>query len=128
MSRRPVAAYSRSVFVNCPYDTEYLPMLQALVFTVHACGFEARLATSADCRAFPGIRRGAAARGYVTRLPLPVSRDTLGALPCELAFGVLPHDGPWKRHREADAEPPRANTSRTSQRYAAGGHRSQPIV
>jgi len=44
VSRRPVAAYSRSVFVNCPYDVEYLPMLQALVFTVHACEFIARLA------------------------------------------------------------------------------------
>jgi hypothetical protein len=43
VSRRPVAAYSRSVFVNCPYDAEYLPMLQALVFTVHACEFVARL-------------------------------------------------------------------------------------
>jgi len=32
------------VFVNCPYDAEYLPLLQALVFTVHACGFVARLA------------------------------------------------------------------------------------
>jgi hypothetical protein len=31
------------VFVNCPYDAEYLPLLQAMVFTVHACGLVARL-------------------------------------------------------------------------------------
>lgn len=44
MSRSPGAAYSRSVFINCPYDAEYLPLLQALVFTVHSCEFVARLA------------------------------------------------------------------------------------
>jgi len=44
VSRVRRAPFSRSVFVNCPYDDEYLPLLQALVFTVHACGFEARLA------------------------------------------------------------------------------------
>jgi hypothetical protein len=32
------------VFINCPYDADYLPLLQAMVFTVHACGFVARLA------------------------------------------------------------------------------------
>ena len=65
------------------------------------------LAQSAGWSVSPGTHRGAAARGHVTRLPVPVSWDTPGALPCELAFGFLPHDGPWKRHRKADAEPPR---------------------
>jgi hypothetical protein len=32
------------VFINCPYDSDYLPLLQAMVFAVHACGFVARLA------------------------------------------------------------------------------------
>lgn len=44
MSAGTRAPYSRRVFVNVPYDTDYLPLLRALVFTVHACGFEARLA------------------------------------------------------------------------------------
>lgn len=44
MSSSRNAPFARSVFVNCPYDAEYLPMLQALVFSVHACGFIARLA------------------------------------------------------------------------------------
>ncbi len=32
------------VFLNCPFDEEYLPLLRAIVFTVHACGFEIRCA------------------------------------------------------------------------------------
>jgi hypothetical protein len=33
-----------SVFVNCPFDDTYLPLLRAMVFTIHDCGFIARLA------------------------------------------------------------------------------------
>lgn len=44
MSRARQAPHARSVFINCPYDTDYLPLLQAMVFTVHACGFVAKLA------------------------------------------------------------------------------------
>ena len=28
-----------SVFINCPFDAEYLPVFRAIVFTVAACGF-----------------------------------------------------------------------------------------
>lgn len=36
--------FSRSVFINCPFDEEYRPLLRSLLFTVLACGFEPRLA------------------------------------------------------------------------------------
>jgi hypothetical protein len=38
------APYVRQVFLNCPYDDEYRPLLKAVVFAVHACEFTARLA------------------------------------------------------------------------------------
>ncbi len=35
---------SNFVFLNCPFDDEYKPIFDALVFTVHACGFRIRCA------------------------------------------------------------------------------------
>jgi hypothetical protein len=43
-ARRSRAPYTRQVFLNCPYDDEYRPLLKAIVFAVHACEFTARLA------------------------------------------------------------------------------------
>ena len=34
--------YDESVFINCPFDEQFLPLLHAIVFTVHDCGFVAR--------------------------------------------------------------------------------------
>ena len=39
-ARQPL--YQRSVFINCPFDGEYLPVFRAIIFTVSACGFDAR--------------------------------------------------------------------------------------
>jgi hypothetical protein len=36
--------YSRQVFLNCPFDDEYRPLLRAAIFAVQACGFTARIA------------------------------------------------------------------------------------
>jgi hypothetical protein len=36
--------YETSVFVNCPLDADYRPLLEAIVFAIHDCGFEARAA------------------------------------------------------------------------------------
>lgn len=36
--------YAQSVFINCPFDTDYGALLDAVVFTVHDCGFVARTA------------------------------------------------------------------------------------
>jgi hypothetical protein len=40
--------YEWSVFLNCPFDSTYRPLFDALVFAVHDCGFEARCALEAE--------------------------------------------------------------------------------
>lgn len=42
--RKRSVPYDRQVFLNCPFDDEYRPLLRAAVFTIHACGFRARIA------------------------------------------------------------------------------------
>ncbi len=42
------AAYFRSVFINCPFDTEYLPLFNAMTFAVADCGFIPRCALEAE--------------------------------------------------------------------------------
>ncbi len=32
-------SYDRSVFINCPFDSDYQPILNAVLFTVYECGF-----------------------------------------------------------------------------------------
>lgn len=41
-------AYTDQVFINCPLDEPYRPLLHALVFVIHACGMVARSALEAD--------------------------------------------------------------------------------
>lgn len=43
-ARKRSVPYDRQVFLNCPFDTEYYPLLRAAVFTIHACEFTARIA------------------------------------------------------------------------------------
>lgn len=31
--------YERSVFINCPFDARYVPLFEAIVFTVYSCHF-----------------------------------------------------------------------------------------
>ena len=38
------AHYTDNVFINCPFDAVYKPLFDAVVFTVHDCGFIARCA------------------------------------------------------------------------------------
>lgn len=40
--------YDYNVFINCPFDAAYGPMLYALIFAVHDCGFEARCTLEID--------------------------------------------------------------------------------
>jgi hypothetical protein len=40
--------YNDSVFINCPFDKEYLPLLQAIVYTVYRCGFHPQSALGDD--------------------------------------------------------------------------------
>ena len=44
MASRP----TRDVFVNCPFDAQYLPIFRAIVFTVIRSGFRARSAQEDD--------------------------------------------------------------------------------
>ena len=41
-------SYDNQVFINCPFDGEYQPLFEALVFAVHDCGFVARCALEAE--------------------------------------------------------------------------------
>lgn len=41
----PDKDFEQNVFINCPFDDEYLPMLRVLIFTVIQCGFRPRIAT-----------------------------------------------------------------------------------
>ena len=40
--RKP--SYSSSVFINCPFDEEYKPILHAIIFCIYDCGFAVRIA------------------------------------------------------------------------------------
>ena len=37
------ASPSASVFINCPFDQQYQPLFEAIVFCVVACGFVPRI-------------------------------------------------------------------------------------
>ena len=36
--------FERCVFVNCSFDSDFLPILHAILFAIHDCGFIARVA------------------------------------------------------------------------------------
>lgn len=40
--------YAYSVFVNCPFDADYRPLFEAIVFAIHDCGYIARCALEVD--------------------------------------------------------------------------------
>ena len=40
--------YDYNVFVNCPFDVDYAPLFDAIVFAIHDCGFVARCALEVD--------------------------------------------------------------------------------
>jgi hypothetical protein len=42
------ASYDNSVFINCPFDADYRPLLEAVVFAVYDCGFVPRCALEFD--------------------------------------------------------------------------------
>jgi hypothetical protein len=39
-----LARRKQPVFVNCPFDEDYLPLFRAMIFTIARCGFEPRCA------------------------------------------------------------------------------------
>lgn len=42
------ADFLNNVFINCPFDQDYHNMFEAIVFTIHDCGFIARCAREED--------------------------------------------------------------------------------
>lgn len=40
--------YDLNVFINCPFDSEYMPMFDASLFAVYKCGFRPRCALEED--------------------------------------------------------------------------------
>ena len=42
------SGYTSSVFINCPFDDDYVELRNALVFTVYDCGFVPRCALEED--------------------------------------------------------------------------------
>jgi len=44
---RPSADYDRNVFINCPFDEEFMPLFETIVFTVLIAGFKPRCALEA---------------------------------------------------------------------------------
>jgi hypothetical protein len=36
--------YEQNVFINCPFDAEYAPLFEAIVFAVSAAGFRPKCA------------------------------------------------------------------------------------
>ena len=43
-----IMAYNDNVFINCPFDNEYKPLFNAIVFAIHDCGFIARSAQETE--------------------------------------------------------------------------------
>lgn len=40
--------YNNSIFINCPFDAQYSPILQALIFTICRCGFKPKCSLGED--------------------------------------------------------------------------------
>lgn len=40
--------YSDTVFFNCPFDDDYMPIFRAIIFTIYRCGFYPKSALSED--------------------------------------------------------------------------------
>lgn len=52
-----MAAYERSVFLNCPYDDAFAPLFHASILTIVALGFTPRCARESEGDADPRIDR-----------------------------------------------------------------------
>ena len=57
MIGRPLPAYEKSVFINCPFDSEYRDLMLANVFSVFAHGFIPRSARETQENAEPRFAR-----------------------------------------------------------------------
>jgi len=44
----PPKNYDKDVFINCPFDENYTPMFDAILFVIYECGFRPRCAREMD--------------------------------------------------------------------------------
>ncbi len=44
----PRSDYAKDVFINCPFDAQYRPIFEAVIFAVFDCGFRPRCALEID--------------------------------------------------------------------------------
>lgn len=44
----PTSVYNDNVFINCPFDDQYKPLFNAMVFAIHDCSFVARSAQETE--------------------------------------------------------------------------------
>lgn len=106
-STRP---YDRCVFVNCPFDSAYKPLLDVVLFTIHDCGFIARTALenkgAAELRLDKIVRIIRESRwsihdisrvDWTPESPLP--RFNM-AFECGLALGIQRFGGKKDRNRD----------------------------
>lgn len=106
MSSKRQPAFDVSVFVNCPFDGQYKPLVDAILFAVHDCGFLARTALevsgSGETRLDKIVRIIRDSRFSihdVSRVELtpasPLPRFNM-PFECGLAFGAMRFQGPRK--------------------------------
>ena len=50
----PKTGFDRNVFITCPFDAEYIPLLRPLLFTLTFCGLHPRIAS--ECRDSAEVR------------------------------------------------------------------------
>jgi hypothetical protein len=53
----PTPPYFKSVFINCPFDAEYLPLFEAILFATVCCDFTPRSALETGTVAEPRMER-----------------------------------------------------------------------
>jgi len=101
-------SFDQNVFVNCPFDAAYLPLLHVMLFAIHDLGFVARIAVenspTNESRLDKIVRLIKESRLSVHDLSRLPSKP--GDLPrfnmpfeCGLAFGVI-RSSPEDEHRD----------------------------
>ena len=44
MPKKPADDFDRNVFINCPFDSDYFPLLRPLLFSIVYLGFNPKIA------------------------------------------------------------------------------------
>jgi hypothetical protein len=97
----PVEAVDRNVFINCPFDADYRPLFEALIFTIVASGYTARCALEDDDAGnirFDKLRRLIRESSWSIH---DLSRTELGRTPCHASTCLSSWAWPWARSTSA---------------------------